>query len=587
MKNNILRVVLVLVIIGVVSVPVSANNINEYNVFFEENFEGSQLINQEDKYPFNISVVKIANQKYRLKIDCLNTRVNPEKIKLVIGNKNNKEDYYESCVSDNFLNTEVEYDLMSGEVYGLTLRYNYEDLNAVSYIVDFIIDEKTQNLIEVMYVDKMEDVLINRSTVYESEPNNTRWQADRIYNDDNVRGFLGQSYDKYDYYKIKFSESGKANFYLGDVPNGCDYDLVVYDNNGNKIASSCNSGSNDELIRKKPVLANEWYYIAVKRYSGTNYNYYLLRSKVYPCTTNRVKWFSKLTPNYNVNRLNKLFFVNAGNDGRMKRTPFEWDDFNFGAPVSPYGSTYNRGLLNKHGCVASAMASILNTKGAKTLSSYYDFRTNTYRVQEADPVSVIWANINFLDSSKFVYNSRFNTYEVRDKLNYPVSIIRSRVAPYFGYQVYREELYKKSDIEKKRKLDKLLSEHPEGVMVRFTQNGLEGESGHTLVFINNRGEKNNKNSSIKINQDILMEKPSGIRLTEEIELASMNKVVSEEDIILSKMMDTRKLITDNYIVSENATTRKDKGDYVVFSSSWCYSKYPSFHNISYIDVLVK
>lgn len=120
-------------------------------------------------------------------------------------------------------------------------------------------------------------------TVNESESNNTYSSADLINDDDDVYGKISSSTDK-DFYMVKFASSGKANFWLGSIPSGCDYDLYLLDSNGTtQLAQSINGGNADELISQYSVSANKWYYIKVVSWSGYNTStYYHLRAKNYP-----------------------------------------------------------------------------------------------------------------------------------------------------------------------------------------------------------------------------------------------------------------------------------------------------------------
>lgn len=113
----------------------------------------------------------------------------------------------------------------------------------------------------------------------ESEPNNSFSAADTINSDDDVYGKISSSSD-IDYFKVKFSAAGKANFWLGQIPSGCDYDLYVYDENYNLLWSSKASGNSQELLSKKSVQ-NKLYYVVVKPYSGYSSSEYWLRVKLF------------------------------------------------------------------------------------------------------------------------------------------------------------------------------------------------------------------------------------------------------------------------------------------------------------------
>lgn len=115
-------------------------------------------------------------------------------------------------------------------------------------------------------------------TIYETEPNNSMTEAMTIHNDYDVYGRIYDDEDV-DWYKVQFSNSGGANFWLGNIPAGEDFDLEVYDSLGNRLGYS-NSTSSQELITLD-VTANTWYYIKVYGFNGSwSISNYLLRAKV-------------------------------------------------------------------------------------------------------------------------------------------------------------------------------------------------------------------------------------------------------------------------------------------------------------------
>ena len=107
----------------------------------------------------------------------------------------------------------------------------------------------------------------------ETEPNNTTTQANtynRTYNDYDNYGKISYS-DDYDYWVVSFSNSGTANFWLGDSPTGCNYNLYLFNSSGTQLACSENNGTSTELISNHPVTGGVNYYILV-RTANQNYN---------------------------------------------------------------------------------------------------------------------------------------------------------------------------------------------------------------------------------------------------------------------------------------------------------------------------
>ena len=124
---------------------------------------------------------------------------------------------------------------------------------------------------------------VKRVTMYETEPNNIIPNANRVYDGDTTYGKIGISGD-IDCFKIRFSHSGKANFWLGNIPSGKNYDLYLYDSNGYLLDSSTsnNTARAQELIENYPVTANVWYNLEVVGDNCyDNSTYYQLRAKCY------------------------------------------------------------------------------------------------------------------------------------------------------------------------------------------------------------------------------------------------------------------------------------------------------------------
>lgn len=120
----------------------------------------------------------------------------------------------------------------------------------------------------------------------ETESNNTYTSANTIYDNEDVYGLISSTTDV-DWYKVQFSSNGKADFSLGNIPTGCDYDIYLYDSDGTtQLASSIYGGNTNELVSQFSVTAGKWYYIRVIPYSGYNVSSsYLLRAKNYPTTS--------------------------------------------------------------------------------------------------------------------------------------------------------------------------------------------------------------------------------------------------------------------------------------------------------------
>lgn len=118
--------------------------------------------------------------------------------------------------------------------------------------------------------------------LYESENNNTVQNADVTYDDYNNYGTLSSTNDT-DWWKITFSQTGYANFWLGNVPSSVAYFLTLFESDGSqKIAESTNiTPGGAQLIRAK-VYAGVTYTIRIAEWNGYSpTQQYLFRAKIY------------------------------------------------------------------------------------------------------------------------------------------------------------------------------------------------------------------------------------------------------------------------------------------------------------------
>lgn len=140
-----------------------------------------------------------------------------------------------------------------------------------------MLDEGNYTKIPVLNGLESNENEIKYLTKYEIEPNNSFSQAYTIFDDDDIHGTMYA--DREDFYKVTFTIAGKANFWLGNIPNGKNHDLYVYEGQTSTPKwSSTNVTGTQELISEVSVKANTEYYIKVTYPSGnlpTNANYWL------------------------------------------------------------------------------------------------------------------------------------------------------------------------------------------------------------------------------------------------------------------------------------------------------------------------
>ena len=143
--------------------------------------------------------------------------------------------------------------------------------------------------------------------IYESERNHYTGVADRTYDDYDNYGAI-TSYDDQDFWVISFEEEGMANFWLGNIPAGCNYDLIIseYDT-VQKYARTNQTGNADEMIRLH-VKANTNYYIRVySHYCHYSDSRYKMRVKWYPLKD--AKYFGS-----NISDINDLDSISIGDE---------------------------------------------------------------------------------------------------------------------------------------------------------------------------------------------------------------------------------------------------------------------------------
>ena len=139
----------------------------------------------------------------------------------------------------------------------------------------------------VLVISSMLSFTLSTFAVNESEANNTLATADRIYDDANNYGYISSTSDA-DWWVISFDIDGFANFYLGSIPQSCNYNMHIYKSNGTLIASSTEPYYYSELFRIR-VYKNTDYYIKIVSASGTSStDSYKLRCKVYALQPARI-----------------------------------------------------------------------------------------------------------------------------------------------------------------------------------------------------------------------------------------------------------------------------------------------------------
>ena len=183
-------------------------------------------------------------------------------------------------------NSEYQYVLEYEKEY--SFEYSVIE-NGVETIYNSFLKVESGENTSVVFDDIIKNVVSNEltraaRTKTEIESNNTYSDADRTYDDYNNYGTINPATDA-DWWVVSFLNSGDANFWLGDIPVNCDYELELYSSNGTtRLDYSYHSGNEAELITY-PVTAGVNYYIKIYSYSGSSTSQYLFRTKNYPTNT--------------------------------------------------------------------------------------------------------------------------------------------------------------------------------------------------------------------------------------------------------------------------------------------------------------
>ena len=113
-------------------------------------------------------------------------------------------------------------------------------------------------------------------TKYEVESNDDFDTATRTSNDYDNYGTISSSSDV-DFWRVSFSAEGMANFWLGNIPSGYNYDLFVFERQNASspltlIGESLNSSNSQELLRIHVKRFNEAEYIIGVTSANLSYN---------------------------------------------------------------------------------------------------------------------------------------------------------------------------------------------------------------------------------------------------------------------------------------------------------------------------
>ena len=247
--------------------------------------ENSSIGNMErvtDSVPFDFEIVSVGRDSVTAAFVSTGRIADPP----YVGIKGTKTVAEKTSALQYVLNYDTEYSF----VYTVTE-------GDVKTVYNSFITVETDGTPAVVFGDVIKNIVDPNSTrgagqITETEPNDNMATADITFDDFDNYGTMAVYNNPNnpsiampgdtDYWKVTFNQAGSANFWLGNIPSGCDYDISLCDENGIYIAASANYGQTDELIQAN-VEAYKSYYIAITSYgSVVSSSQYLFRTKNYP-----------------------------------------------------------------------------------------------------------------------------------------------------------------------------------------------------------------------------------------------------------------------------------------------------------------
>ena len=304
--------------------------------------------------------------------------------------------------------------------------------NGVEIIYNsFLTVEHGENM-SVVFDKTIKNVVSNdptraAGTIMEIEPNNTYSNADRTYDDYDNRGALGSATDV-DWWVVSFLNSGNANFWLGNIPANCDYDLELYSSNGTtRLGYSYHAGNTDELITYS-VTAGVNYYIKIYSYSGSSNSQYLFRTKNYAesiggtsIQDGKVYYIQNVGNNQymtvgkacNASSLSYAYIYTSvassedgQNNGQRMRLNYDTTGFYTVAPLCSFNGQYR--VLDVYGGLSSAAKQLwlYPDNGASEEHFVFELQSdNTYIISFKDNPSYV-LDVNSSNYNKVFANTR-------------------------------------------------------------------------------------------------------------------------------------------------------------------------------------
>lgn len=286
-KTNFIVSILVMMLIMVINViPIFANNnvldnLENYMSWVDDE-EIHDKITFDNSYPFDLICDFIDDETVNLSFINNNETIDYDKIEIKIGLPDKNQQHKSITIYKNSKDNTIK-GLIKDATYQLSVDYYLKGMNANSSKLKF---EGSVTLSDKLFnLDDMKTIKsISQCVFTEKEPNDTWINANILKDGKTIGGGFHTKprIDLVDFYKIKFDKRANANFLLDRIKEGCDFDLFVYNSQGELIISSTNNGDLDEYIHNFTIEPNQWYYIKVQKYYTSEGGTYQLNVKSYP-----------------------------------------------------------------------------------------------------------------------------------------------------------------------------------------------------------------------------------------------------------------------------------------------------------------
>lgn len=316
--------------------------------------------------------------------------------------------------------TNLQYVLEYDKEYSFVYTVIEDDIETVYN--SFLTVERGSS-VEVIFNDIIKNVIIedeqrSSGVALEIEPNNSLYSANQTYDDYDNRGSITSTSDV-DWWKVSFTQAGRANFWLGNIPAGCDFDISVFNAAGVEIGYSCNNAQEQELVQLD--VTPDTYYIKIETYSGVSSSKYLFRTKWYPYFDSEVytirnvgnSMYLTVGQACNASSISYAYIYTASasvadgqNNGQRMRINFDTTGFYTVAPLCSFNGQYR--VLDVYGGLSSAAKQLwlYPDNGASEEHFVFELQSdNTYIISFKDNPSYV-LDVNSSNYNKVFANTR-------------------------------------------------------------------------------------------------------------------------------------------------------------------------------------